>query len=142
MRKTKPKNSNMTSPKPKTPTTPETKAPRTRRKRTPPPSYSSEEKAQAVLAVWTERARPAEICRQMSITWITFNQWQDRAMEGMLQALESRVNLTNGEALSPRLQQLLTKRQHATATARLSQRLEKLQTCSKARPSEDPAKPA
>ena len=78
----------------------------------------------------------------MSITWITFNQWQDRAMEGMLQALESRVNLTNGEALSPRLQQLLSKRQHAAATARLSQRLEKLQSAPKARPSEDPAKPA
>jgi hypothetical protein len=31
----------------------------------------------------------------------------NRAMEGMLQALESRVNLSKGEALSPRLQDWL-----------------------------------
>ena len=77
--------------------------------------------------MWTEKARPAEICRQLSINWVTFNQWQDRAMEGMLQALESRLNLASGEALSPRLQQLLNRRQHAAATARLSERLEKVQ---------------
>ena len=103
------------------------KAPKTRRKRTPSPTYNAEQKAQAVLAVWTEKARPAEICRQLSINWVTFNQWQDRAMEGMLQALESRLNLASGEALSPRLQQLLNRRQHAAATARLSERLEKVQ---------------
>lgn len=99
-----------------------------RRKRTPSPSYSAQEKAQAVLAVWTERARPAEICRQLSINWVTFTQWQERAMEGMLQALESRVNLASGEALSPRLQALITRRQHGPTASRLSTRLEKIQT--------------
>jgi transposase-like protein len=103
----------------------ETKKPR--KKRTPSPIYSAQEKAQAVLAVWTEKARPAEICRQLKVNWITFSQWQDRAMEGMLQALESRVNLASGEALSPRLQQLLDKRQHPATTPRLSSRLEKIQ---------------
>ena len=131
-------NSNTTSPKPRTPQEP--KPPKTRRKRTPAPSYSAEQKAQAVLAVWTERARPAEICRQFSVNWVTFSQWQDRAMEGMLQALESRVNLSNGEALSPRLQQLLTRRQHAAATSRLSERLEKLQSA-KSRPEDPPKTP-
>jgi transposase-like protein len=101
---------------------------KTRRKRMPAPAYSAPEKAQAVLAVWTEKARPAEICRQLSINWITFSQWQQRAMEGMLQALESRVNLANGEALSPRLQHLLNSRQHPEAASRLSSRLEKIQT--------------
>ena len=80
---------------------------------------------QAVLAVWTERTCPAEVCRQLAITWVTFSQWQDRAMEGMLQALESRVNLTSGQALSPRLQGLLQKRQPA-ALARLSNRLDQI----------------
>jgi transposase-like protein len=107
------------------PNPPKTKV---RRKRTPPPSYSAQEKAQAVLAVWTEKARPAEICRQLAINPITFSQWQDRAMEGMLQALESRANLANGEALSPRLQALITKRQHVQTTSRLSARLEKIQS--------------
>jgi hypothetical protein len=37
-------------------------------------------------------------------------QWQKRAMEGMLQALEPRVRLDKGPALSPRLQALLDKK--------------------------------
>ena len=52
---------------------------------------SAADKAQAVLAVWTERARPVEVCRQLGVNPITFSQWQERAMEWMLQALESRV---------------------------------------------------
>jgi transposase-like protein len=99
-----------------------------RKQRTPSPSYSAQEKAQAVLAVWTERARPAQICQQLSINPISFHQWQERAMEGMLQALESRVNLAGGEALSPRLQRLLAKRQQAkAASSRLCTRLENIQ---------------
>ena len=74
-------------------------------------NHSAQDKVQAVLAVWTERCKPAEVCRQLNINWITFNHWQRRAMEGMIQALESRVNLTKGEALSPRLQALLQNRQ-------------------------------
>jgi transposase-like protein len=103
------------------------KAARTRRKRTPSPIYSAQEKVQAVLAVWTDKARPAEVCRQLAITWMTFSQWQERAMEGMLQALESRVNLASGQALSPRLQLLLQKRQPVATLARLSNRLDQLQ---------------
>ena len=90
-------------------------------------NYSAEEKTQAVLAVWTEKARSSEVCRQMSVNWITFNHWQQRAMEGMLQALESRVNLAKGEALSPRLQALLNKRQRTVTGTQLSSRLEKIQ---------------
>jgi hypothetical protein len=88
-----------------------------RRKRTPQPQPPAQDKVQAVLAVWTERCKPAEVCRQLNINWVTFNQWQQRAMEGMLQALESRVNLSKGEALSPRLQALLQQRQRTVAKA-------------------------
>ena len=95
-------------------------------------TYTAEEKAQAVLAVWTERARPAQVCRQLSINAITFYHWQDRAMEGMLQGLESRVNLSKGEALSPRLQNLLNRRVRHTASAHFYSRLEKIQSSSKA----------
>ena len=87
--------------------------PETKRKRQPSPSYSAQEKAQAILAVWTEKCRPAEVCRQMRINYMTFLHWQQRGMEGMLQALESRVNLAKGEALSPRLQALLQKQSRA-----------------------------
>jgi hypothetical protein len=63
----------------------------------------------------------------MKVNWITFSQWQQRAMEGMLQALETRVNLARGEALSPRLQALLLNRQQAANTRKLAQRLEQIQ---------------
>ena len=63
----------------------------------------------------------------MKVNWITFHQWQQRAMEGMLQALESRVNLAKGEALSPRLQALLLKRQPTANTRKLAERLEQIQ---------------
>jgi len=62
----------------------------------------------------------------LNINWITFNHWQQRAMEGMLQALESRVNLSKGEALSPRLQALLQHRQRNMTAARLTSRLEQI----------------
>jgi hypothetical protein len=97
-----------------------------RKKRTPTPPHSASDKVQAVLAVWTERCKPAEVCRQLNIKWITFNQWQQRAMEGMLQALESRVNLSKGEALSPRLQALLQQRQRSVTAGRLTNRLEQI----------------
>src|SRR5687767_8447286 len=101
--------------------------PETKRKRQPSPSYSAQEKAQAILAVWTEKCRPAEVCRQMRINYMTFLHWQQRAMEGMLQALESRVNLAKGEALSPRLQSLLQKQSRAPSLTKISARLEQIQ---------------
>ena len=109
-----------------------------RKKRIPTPPHSAPDQVQAVLAVWTERCKPAEVCRQLNINWITFNHWQRRAMEGMLQALESRVNLSKGEALSPRLQALLQK-QHRTATVtKLTSRLDQINKL--ANPASNPAK--
>jgi hypothetical protein len=121
----------MTSSKAPNPTD-KTKPPR--RKRQPSPPHSALDKAQAVLAVWTERCKPAEACRQLQVSWITLQQWQDRAMEGMLQALETRVNLSRGEALSPRLQLLLQKQQRTVLTDKLSSRLQQLQTSKVASP--------
>lgn len=109
---------------PKPPKTPNPKPTAKRAHRRERLNLSATQKAQAVLAVWTEKARPAEVCRQLSINWITFSQWQRRAMEGMLQALEPHVNLSEG--LSPRLQQLLQKQQRHAALNQLTQRLEKL----------------
>ena len=124
----KTKNSSMTlsssSPKPKKP-------------RPVSPTYSAQDKAQAVLRVWTERCKPAEVCRELKVNWVTFEQWQQRAMEGMLQALEPRLNLAKGQALSPRLQALLFKRQQASTARKIVERLEQIQL---AKPPEDAAK--
>jgi transposase-like protein len=112
----------------KNPTPPNKTNPKApRRKRQPNSAYSALEKAQAVLTVWTERCKPVEVGRQMGVSWITLQQWQSRAMDGMLQALESRVNLAQGRALSPRLQELLQKQHRAGSTERLSTRLAQLQ---------------
>jgi len=103
-----------------------------RRPRQPPPAYPAADKAQAVLAVWTERCRASDVCRQLKINFMTFQHWQRRAMEGMLQALESRVNLSQGQVLSPRLQTLLANRQRRLNTDKIASRLEQIQLASKA----------
>jgi hypothetical protein len=92
------------------------------------------EKCRAVLAVWTERRKPAEICREMGVPWMVLEQWQKRAMEGMLQALEPRVRLDKGPALSPRLQTLLDKKRLTinTVQTRLGKTLAKAQEARKA----------
>lgn len=92
-------------------------------KKRPAGNHTAAEKVQAVLAVWTERVKPAEVMRSLGISYVTLQQWQERAMEGMLQ----RVNLTDGAALSPRLKALLTKRQLAAGKEKLSARLAQIQ---------------
>jgi hypothetical protein len=67
---------------------------------------------------------------------MTFQHWQQRAMEGMLQALESRVNLAKGQVLSPRLQALLQKR--ALNPDKLQARLQQIQLAKNSEPASQP----
>jgi hypothetical protein len=103
-------------------------AEKVKRKRTPSvaSSYTASEKAQAVLAIWTERVKTAQVMKTLQVPYLTLQQWQERAMEGMLQALEPRVNLADGAALSPRIRALLDKRQQQIGKERLTRRLEEL----------------
>lgn len=88
--------------------------------------HTPEEKCRAVLLVWTERRKPGEVCRELGVEWGILQQWQDRAMEGMLLALQPRLLVERGLALSPRLAVLL-KRSQAGVMKRLDKRLKKLQ---------------
>jgi transposase-like protein len=88
--------------------------------------HTPEEKCRAVLLVWTERRKPGEVCRELGVDWGVLQQWQDRAMEGMLLALQPRLPVERGVALSPRLAVLL-KRSQAGVMKRLDKRLKKLQ---------------
>ena len=97
--------------------------------------HTPEEKCRAVLLVWTERRKPGEICRELGVDWGILQQWQDRAMEGMLVALQPRLQVERGVALSPRLAVLLEKSQ-AGMMKRLDKRLKKLQGNLKAPPEE------
>jgi transposase-like protein len=99
-------------------------------------NHGAMEKCQAVLGVWTERRRPAEICRELGVPWMVLAEWQKQAMEGMLQALEPRVKLDTGPALSPRLQAMLEKKR---LTLPAQSRLEK--TLSKAQETRKPETP-
>jgi hypothetical protein len=89
--------------------------------------HTAKEKCQAVLTLWTERRKPGEICREMGVTWGVLQQWQDRAMEGMLLALQPRVQVERGVALNPRLAVLLEKKSRAGLLKGLDRRLKKLQ---------------
>jgi hypothetical protein len=89
-------------------------------------NYGAVEKCRAVLSIWTERRKPSEICRELSVPWMALSYWQKRAMEGMLQALEPRVRLEKGPALSPRLQAMLEKRRLSLLTVPPQDRLEKM----------------
>jgi transposase-like protein len=89
--------------------------------------HTAEEKCQAVLTLWTERKKPGEICREMGVAWGVLQQWQDRAMEGMLLALQPRVTVERGVALSPRLAVLLEKKSRAGLLRGIDKRLKRLQ---------------
>jgi transposase-like protein len=89
--------------------------------------HTAEEKCQAVLTLWTKRRKPGEVCREMGVAWGVLKQWEDRAMEGMLWALQPRVQVERGVALSPRLAVLLEKKSQAGLMKGLDRRLKKLQ---------------
>ncbi len=94
------------------------------------PALTAMDKAKAVLSVWTETRKPAEVCRELSIKWVLLQHWQNRALEGMLQALEPQRRLEKSPELSPRLAALLSKRLNKAqqAGSSLEERLQRLQT--------------
>lgn len=92
--------------------------------------HGAKERCEAVLAVWTERRRPSQVCRQMGITEGVLLNWQDRAMRGMLEALEPRARTAEGHGpwLPPKLEEKLRLKaaENAARQTRLSKRLAKI----------------
>jgi len=78
------------------------------------------DRCKAVLSIWTEKRKQTEVCKELSIPWNILDHWQKRAMEGMLQALEPRVNLEKAPALSSKLLHLLSMRENSLSN-RLSE---------------------
>ena len=89
--------------------------------------HTAEEKCRAVLLVWTERRKLGEVCRELGVTWMVLSQWQARAMEGMLLALQPRVPVEKGVALNPRLAVLLERKSKGGSMKGLERRLARLQ---------------
>jgi hypothetical protein len=98
--------------------------------------HTAQEKCRAVLSVWTERRKPGEVCLELGVAWSLLNQWQERAMEGMLMALQPRVPVEEGVALSPRLAVLLERNSKGGAMKGLERRLARLQGSPVAKPGE------
>ncbi len=89
----------------------------TKKKRVRRP-LSAAEKSQAVLSLWTESRTTSEICQELSVSWTTLDQWQQKALEGMLEALKPKARTPERTpALSPRLQKLLERKVAANAPA-------------------------
>lgn len=75
--------------------------------------YSALEQCRAVLLVWSERKSATEVCRALKISNGLLSVWQERAMEGMLAAVEPREGREipeKGPALSGQLKRLLEKK--------------------------------
>jgi len=98
--------------------------------------HTAEQKCRAVLSVWTERRKPGEVCRELGVAWGLLNQWQERAMEGMLLALQPRVPVEKGVTLNPRLAVLLERKSKAGGMKGLERRLVRLQGSPAAKPGE------
>ena len=77
--------------------------------------YGAVEKCRAVLAVWTERKKAAMVCREMAVSASLFWQWQDRALSGILEALEPRGTRegVQGPALPAQIKRLLDRKARA-----------------------------
>jgi transposase-like protein len=100
--------------------------------------HTAEQKCRAVLSVWTEKRKPGEICRELGVGWSLLNQWQERAMEGMLMALEPRIPMMeNKVALNWRLAVLLERKSRGGGMKGLEGRLARLQ----GNPTKPPGRP-
>jgi transposase-like protein len=77
--------------------------------------YGAVEKCRAVLAVWTERKKASGLCREMGVSASLFSQWQDRALSGILEALEPRGTRpgAEGPALPIQIKRLLDRKVRA-----------------------------
>lgn len=77
--------------------------------------YGAVEKCRAVLAVWTEKKKASGLCREMGVSASLFSQWQDRALSGILEALEPRGARegSEGSALPVSVKRLLDRKVRA-----------------------------
>lgn len=64
----------------------ETNVPPRRRRRSR--TYSAKEKSQAVLSLWSGRRNASALMKELEVPWAVLNNWEKRALTGMLTALD------------------------------------------------------
>jgi transposase-like protein len=87
--------------------------------------FDPQQKITAVLALWSERRTTAQLCQELEISPTLLGQWQNLAIEGMLNALDPKKK----DPLPPlnhRLSRLIEKKLSGSATS-LEKRLKALQ---------------
>ena len=72
--------------------------------------FTAEEKCRAVLSVWSERRSAAEACRELQMSSMQFCKWQDLALQGILNALETKKDQVKCPPLGGRLAKLLERK--------------------------------
>ncbi len=74
--------------------------------------YTGRDQCRAVLAVWTEKRSVKQVCGELGVSGKVFQLWQERAMEGLLKALQPREGREEerGPALNPRMKRLLDRK--------------------------------
>jgi hypothetical protein len=87
--------------------------------------YGAAEKCRLVLSVWMEKKKASVLCREQGISSSLFCQWQDRALSGMLEALEPRGRRegVDGPALPMLIKRLLDRKVRSTELERVGQRM-------------------
>lgn len=87
--------------------------------------YAAEEKCRAVLSVWLGRKNASALCREEGLGQTVFWQWQDRALSGMLEALEPRGarEIPEGPALPDQLRKLLDRKVRARELSMAGKRM-------------------
>lgn len=87
--------------------------------------FDPQQKITAVLSIWTERRTTAQLCQEMDISPALLGQWQNLAIEAMLNALDPKKK-DPLPALNHRLSRLIEKKLSGSATS-LEKRLKALQ---------------
>ena len=112
--------------------------------------FSSEVKTRAVLEVWTESRKPAQIARELEVTTTQLDLWQKRAMKAIMAAMEPREGDPDKEAtLSPRVERMISRQARKRPVSKLARRLGSVQaagrkpaTAKKAATGKAPPQPA
>lgn len=79
-------------------------------------AHPAREKCLAVLSVWAQKRRASALCRELGISWGILNQWEKRALQGMLEGLGQKVESGDQPvSLGRRLERLLTGPEQAPA---------------------------
>jgi len=107
------------------------------RQKRPRREIAPQEKVKAVLAIWTERRKASELCRDLGVNRIQLDRWEEQALEGMLQALERKSRRQEPELkmLGSHLERLLERKvpKRLESMAKLEERIGQIQVKAKER---------